>query len=153
MDSKWVETQLATVEVIARQMRRRYTVRVDEYGECREWEGSRYASGYGAKWENGKMRRAHRVEWEKHYGPIPEGMWVLHKCDNPPCCNIDHLWLGTRRDNERDKVNKGRHHHSRKTTCPQGHAYTGLNKRGNRICRICIRERWRASRLLASSNE
>jgi len=73
---------------------------------------ARDKDGYGARMthRNGKnvSQRAHRVAWEEAYGPIPEGMCVLHRCDNPPCVNVDHLFLGTHQDNVRDMDAKGR---------------------------------------------
>lgn len=65
--------------------------------------------GYGVVWLNHQQRMgAHRWVWEQAHGPIPDGVWVLHHCDNPRCINIEHLWLGTARDNARDMVAKGR---------------------------------------------
>lgn len=75
---------------------------------CWVWTASTFRHGYGKFWLDGKLRYAHRVSWKWTNGPIPEGLWVLHKCDNPPCVRPDHLFLGTDLDNKKDKVKKGR---------------------------------------------
>ena len=64
--------------------------------------------GYGLINIGGRMEGAHRAMWVEHHGEIAPGMVVRHKCDNPPCFRIDHLELGTRSDNMRDWVERGR---------------------------------------------
>ena len=79
--------------------------------ECWEWTASRLPWGYGVIGrgrKDGKSRLAHRVSWELENGPIPEGMCVLHHCDNPGCVNPSHLFLGTNMDNTQDMISKGR---------------------------------------------
>lgn len=74
---------------------------------CWVWSGQTH-KGYGRIKVNGKKCLAHRVAWELINGEIPDNMCVCHKCDNPPCCNPAHLFLGTKADNNRDKTEKGR---------------------------------------------
>lgn len=77
--------------------------------ECWEWLGAKTAFGYGKMAFRGrKTVGAHRVSWMIHFGDIPEGMSVLHECDNPHCVHPAHLFLGTQKDNMRDAVKKGR---------------------------------------------
>jgi transposase len=76
--------------------------------ECWEWQASCERSGHGKLRIGSTMVKAHRFSYELHVGPIPEGMCVLHKCDNPICVNPNHLWIGTRTDNNNDMVSKQR---------------------------------------------
>lgn len=75
---------------------------------CIEWTAYRQPRGYGAISVGAKQELAHRVSWMLHNGPIPSGMHVLHKCDNQPCVNPEHLFIGTHADNMRDRSAKGR---------------------------------------------
>jgi hypothetical protein len=80
-----------------------------ELGPCWLWTGSTDNHGYGGiNPGHGHPIKAHRVSWEIHNGPIPENLGVLHKCDNPPCVNPMHLWLGTHQENMADRDAKGR---------------------------------------------
>jgi len=75
---------------------------------CKEWQDARDRHGYGARRYKGKKWAAHRAQWDEEVGPIPAGLHVLHRCDNPPCHEVRHLFLGTAQDNMRDKVSKRR---------------------------------------------
>jgi hypothetical protein len=77
-------------------------------GGCLEWQGALSDNGYGRISVLGTAQRVHRVAYELFNGPIPEGMFVCHKCDNPPCCEPGHLFLGTPKQNTADMHNKGR---------------------------------------------
>lgn len=83
-------------------------IRVHESSGCWEWAGHRNNKGYGIAWDGKAMTGAHRVSYRVFVGEIPDGLFVLHRCDNPPCCNPEHLFLGTHLDNMKDMRNKGR---------------------------------------------
>ena len=82
--------------------------KVEKTDWCWEWTAARNSDGYGFYCLYGKLFRAHRLSWVFVHGPIPRGLCVLHKCDNPPCVNPGHLFLGTQKDNIRDCQMKGR---------------------------------------------
>lgn len=77
---------------------------------CWIWIGGSITEfGYGGfSVAHKKYMSAHRFSWQLHYGAIPNGLFVLHRCDNPSCANPEHLWLGTQADNMADKMAKGR---------------------------------------------
>src|SRR5690348_15008358 len=76
--------------------------------ECWEWPGLRNQRGYGKFWDGFKMEYAHRMSYMIFIGPIPEGHDICHRCDNPPCANPHHLFVGDRRENMHDMKKKGR---------------------------------------------
>lgn len=73
-----------------------------------------------------KLKLTHRIAWEVFRGPIPNGKCVCHHCDNPPCCNPNHLFIGTHADNQKDKCDKGRQSHGR-DCAPKDPARGGRN--------------------------
>lgn len=70
-------------------------------GACWEWQGAKNQEGYGTIMAGKRMWRTHRVMWTNTYGEIPEGLVVMHLCNNPKCCNPDHLRVGTLSDNSK----------------------------------------------------
>lgn len=83
-----------------------------EFG-CLVWPFAKFENGYGkttacVPGPNRRDWRVHRLSWTLKNGPIPEGLRVLHACDNRPCFEPDHLWLGTDKDNHQDRERKGR---------------------------------------------
>lgn len=75
---------------------------------CYVWQGATAGAGYGVCSRGGRQVYVHRDAWEEEQGPVPDGLKVLHKCDVPPCRNVEHLFLGTQADNVADCIAKGR---------------------------------------------
>lgn len=152
---------------------RRVLARSEREGDCLVWQGVRLRGRHGLVGvkRNGKWRTlyTHRVAWEATYGPVPEGMVVCHRCDNPPCVNPEHLFVGTQRDNLNDMRAKGRHNpddiwvaNRKKTHCKRGHEFTPENTRlrqtaegVSRVCRACctLESRLRRARIKVAGSD
>lgn len=124
----------------------RFWAKVQKSDACWEWMAYRNPAGYG---KFGPTRQAivlaHRFSYELTRGPIPDGLFVCHACDNPACVRPDHLWLGTNKENLQDASRKGRMTGAPKRGlfCRHGHEQTEKNKRiwpGGQIqCEQCRR--------------
>lgn len=119
--------------------------RVTKGSDCWEWTARVNDNGYGYVSFDYQKHYAHRVSWELTYGQIPHGLCVLHRCDNRRCVRPEHLFLGTRADNQEDMRVKGR---ARRTRCKRGHLLEGNRyaKPSNRTkteCATCRRARLR----------
>lgn len=91
----------------------KFVLKPDTEDGCWTWVGGTTTAGYGiigAGGRNGASLLAHRVSWEIHNGPITDGLFVCHHCDNPSCIRPSHLFLGTQKDNLQDASRKGHMH-------------------------------------------
>ena len=120
---------------------------IDPATGCHVWTGfvDRYAR-IRRGGHDGKQELAHRIAWELARGPIPEGLCVLHRCDNGTCVNPDHLFLGDQSDNMRDMQAKGRSNYPRGSA----HANALLNEGAVRAIRAASHDQATRERLAAS---
>jgi len=99
-----------SIPVLSEQRLRWFWAKVDKRGdgECWNWTAYLNPNGYGEFSVGGGNRMAHRVAWFLEHGPIAQGMFICHSCDNPRCCNPAHLYAGTQKDNILDMTKKHR---------------------------------------------
>jgi len=111
--------ELATEEEKGKRIRAHFENNVIKGPDCWDWKFKQKKFTYPRMQFNKKVPRIaiHRYSYELYKGPIPEGMWVLHKCDNPRCSNPEHLFLGSSDDNINDMIGKKRHPHGEKHGC------------------------------------
>lgn len=132
----------------------RFWKNVDVRGPDECWEYGKKARGPKG---HGMFQRgrglgtigSHRMAWILTHGELKPGEWVLHRCDNPPCCNPEHLYVGDHEQNMRDMGERKRSRSAKVTHCPSGHPYSEENtyvapKSGERICRTCRKAQKRA---------
>ena len=123
---------------------KRVWAKVDKSNTCWLWQAATDIAGYGRIQVGGSNQKAHRVVWGLVYGPIPEGLYVLHICNTRSCVRPVHLYLGTQSDNMQDRVRDGNDSQANQTHCINGHEFTADNTyhirqatRGGSIMRQC----------------
>lgn len=133
----------------------RFSLFVNKHNGCWEWVGFVSPNGYGVFTFRGVRERAHRASWRIHFGGIPDGMYVCHKCDNRKCVNPQHLFIGSQSDNMVDAFQKGRIDTDKavlamhaaiknRTVCRAGHSVVDadsivVDRNGFRRCKLCRR--------------
>lgn len=122
-------------------------IKIDEKTGCWIFLGTKYQGGYGQVCFMGRKIGAHRLSAHLWLGfDLNDRRCVLHRCDNPPCVNPKHLFIGTHKDNIQDSIAKGRFFKSIQTHCKRGHLLFGSNlqpygiRHGIRRCLMCIKE-------------
>lgn len=98
----------------------KYIIKGENDNDCWKWTAGKKKAGYGTlRDDDGASTGAHRISYKIHFGDIPSGFHVCHRCDNPECCNPVHLWVGTPQQNIDDKINKNRQNSNAGTCNPR----------------------------------
>lgn len=126
-----------------RTIEERFWAKVNKTDGCWEWTAHKLFNGYGRFSIRGATDYSHRVAWELGSGKYPTGKQVLHTCDNPGCVKMDHLFLGTLKENMADRNEKHRQMNNQKFECRHGFkfSYTEKNKRTAKDCVSCQKQR------------
>lgn len=131
------------------QIQDRFWGKVNRQGpaECWPWIGAARPAGYGVFWARGRFLSAHLVAWQLARSldpaPMPKGIEACHRCDNPRCVNPSHIFVGTKSDNMRDMISKGRHAAAKGRDFVPGHCIVCGHRRSDDIgrkvkrCRSC----------------
>ena len=131
---------------LAEEQLKKFWTKVDKKGdnECWEWVAAKNSKGYGQFGISGVSKSTHRISYVIHNGDIPDGLFVCHTCNNPPCVNPKHLYAGSNKENMQQASNEKRLAPQQKTHCKSGHEFTPENtafykqkKRGNTLTRVC----------------
>ncbi len=118
-------------------------VQINEATGCREWKKHCNNYGYGKLTVSGRGVYAHRLSYELCYGPIPQGMDLMHKCDNPRCINPEHLSVGTRSDNMKDCSQKGRARIPRNSLCGEDNGSAKLRREDISLIKCLLENGWK----------
>ena len=110
----------------------RFWDKVERGPTCWNWTASTVSFGYGCAWDGKRRWYAHRLSWTWTNGAIPEGVFVLHKCDNPRCVRPSHLYLGDKKQNALDRKNRSRHWKDRNPSAFKAHQVKISSHKGER---------------------
>jgi hypothetical protein len=129
-----------------RTIKERFFEKVYKTSDCWIWTGALTKSGYGHMVVNGKVIDSHRISYELFHGKIPDGMLIMHSCDNKKCVNPDHLKIGTYSENMKDWHSKNPHKISENCTF-KGQKHTDNTR--SKLSKLALGNKWCVGRKLS----